>query len=219
MGHQYDANFFQLGRFENVRLVGNKILADLIVYNAADLSPALDNMATWFLALASEDPQAVMISASCKFGKFYQYDEKNRKVYVPGGWWGIEKAYPDKPVYMEFVRVYSADVVDEGALTSSLFSAGAQDAASLFHHCVNDPEFAEWFEANESRFPFFKKYYAAQERGWFNQLFTSLIPNSKKVEQEKTAVPAAPITSETTQPTAELCTIPVDDRCCCEAIE
>lgn len=200
MGHRYDANFFQLGRFDNLRLSagGKQLIGTLTVYEAADNSPALQNMATWFLDLAEEDPEAVMCSMSFRVNAYYQYDDKGVKVYIQGSWYGPIKQFEKKPAYAEFMKIYSCDIVDRGALTSSLFSDGAQNAARMFHDFVSAPDFPEFFKANESQFPFFASHYQTKERSSLKEFISNLFSkHNKEVDTTtQTQNPPAPETTE-----------------------
>lgn len=128
-GHNWDNMGLQLGRFFNVRLSGNKVIGELNVFNAADDSPKLPKMGTYILNLANEDSKSVMCSIVFKAKYYYQYDENGKEVKMKGwDWWeGIfSNQDTKKKLYPKFEKLYSTDLVSDGALTTSLFSKNFQ---------------------------------------------------------------------------------------------
>jgi len=211
MGHRYDANFFQLGRFNGFKLSedGQECRASLTVYEAADKSPAMAGMADWFLDLAEEDAEAVMCSIKFEAGGYYQYDKKGTKVYLQSSWYsGPVKQFEDKPVFVEFKRLFSCDIVDQGALTDSLFSAtgGPTSAARTFAEIVNAPGFIEWMREHEDHFPQLQAYYQDKFKWSLGRFFSGIFTQSKDMSTEtqvtqpeapeETPVALAPVAAE-----------------------
>ncbi|MEO7176110.1 MAG: hypothetical protein ABI002_09990, partial [Saprospiraceae bacterium] len=80
--HNYDDMGKQLGVVKNIKLSGNKVIGDLHLYKAADLSPTNPNMATWLLTQAQENPSVVNCSIKFVADYFYEYDADKTKVKV-----------------------------------------------------------------------------------------------------------------------------------------
>lgn len=206
-GHQWDSLFFQLGRFDNVRLSDDrkKVIGNLSTYKAADKSPVIPGMATWVLEMAEEDPQSIMCSIKFKAAGFYQYDPKGNKVYIQDSWYGPVKQFKDKPCFAEFQKVYSCDIVDDGALTSSLFSEGSQAAARQFGELLKTPGFMEFFRENEDQFPQLQSYFHDKYKVSIPKLFKSLFSNHKEeMEDPKPTPSAAPVETSAAAVTTDL---------------
>lgn len=197
MGHRWDANFFQLGRFDKLRLAedGKAIVADLTVYDAADKSPVLAGMANWFLDIADEDSEAVMCSINGSASGFYQYDAKGNKVYVEYSYWsGPRKRFEEKPVFAEFKDITSCDIVDNGALTDNLFSFSDRPFAQHFAQIIAAPGFMEFFKENEDNFPELQNHFQHKYKFSFPKIISQLFTNNKiEMEDPKTTTtPPAP---------------------------
>lgn len=194
MGHRWDANFFQLARFDNIRLAdgGNTVIGDQTIYEAADKSPILAGMADWYLSIAEEDSQAVMASIKGSVKGFYQYDDKGNKVYIQYQWWsGPVKQFKDKPAYAEFKDLISCDIVDNGALTDALFSdGGGMEIAQQIAPLINTPGFMSFFRENEEHFPELQKHFQHKFKFSLPKTIKNLFTMSK--ETEDTPTPAAP---------------------------
>jgi hypothetical protein len=204
MGHRYDSLFFQLGRFDNIRLSedGKKVIGKFTAFKAAEKSPALPGMSSWFFDMAEEDPESVMCSIKFRAGGFYQYDPKGNKVYIQDSWYGPSKQFKDKPAYVEFSKVFSCDIVDTGALTSSLFSEGSQGAARTFGEIVNAPGFMDWLRANEQHFPQLQQYFHEKNEFSLTKIFKNIFSNPHNQMDPKTPDAAAAATPETLEVSA-----------------
>ena len=95
MNHNYDNQFKQLGRFDDIKLNKSqkRVTGKLTVYKAADKSPSNIGMGVWFLELADEDQEAVMCSINGQASGFYQYDDNGGKCLciIVGGM--VQKKY------------------------------------------------------------------------------------------------------------------------------
>lgn len=208
MGHQYDSLMYQLGRFTSFKMNEDhtEIYGNLGVFEAADESPALPGMANWLLKIAEEDPQAVMCSITFEAKAFYQYDDKGNKVYIQRRYWGGPiKQFEDRDAYAEFSRLFSCDIVDQGALTDTLFSAGKDSgAAATFARIVNDPKFIEFLEENHTEFPQLKEFYQEQVGFSVKKLFQGIFSSSSKdMNKKDNQAPAAPATPAVEEAAAE----------------
>lgn len=200
-GHRYNSLGFQLGRFSDLRIEKNKYVGKLQVYKAADKSPEMKGMAEWFLEMAEEDKKVVMCSIKFEPLHYYQYDDNGQKVIIQYSWWaGPIKAYQDKKAFVAFKRLISCDIVDDGALTDSLFSAGDVNGASAFADIINAPGFVEWFKANHTHFPQLAEFYSQQDKFSFRNFFTSIF--AKEMDPKSTApvAPAAPVVEAAATP-------------------
>ena len=130
-----DALGSEAGRFHNFSVDGNKIRADLHLYNSANLSPTHPNMANYLWSMAEEDPEGIMTSIVFKPKYEYQYDDKGKRIDIwfcdkKGRWKRCTNTHgeankfdPDKNLYVELDDFYFTDIVDQGAATDKLFSA------------------------------------------------------------------------------------------------
>jgi hypothetical protein len=205
MGHQWNSLGFQFGYFSGAKIDGKKYQAKLTVYKAAEKSPEMRGMGEWFFDLAEEDPKAVMCSIKFEPDHYYQYDDKGQKVIIPYSWWsGPQKAYEKKAAFVAFKRLISCDIVDEGALTDSLFSDADQSAGRTLAGIVNAPGFTEWFKLNYSHFPQLAEFYQQQSQFSLRNFFTSIF--AKEMDPKSTA-PVAPaatvVEAAATSPVAE----------------
>lgn len=120
-----DALGTEVGRFRNFRVVDDKMVADLHIYQSANLSPTHPGAGDWILSMADEDPHAIMCSIVFVPGKYFQYDADGNKIQVryydkDGNW---VSANPKMKTYVEMKELWNTDLVDEGAATDKLFSA------------------------------------------------------------------------------------------------
>jgi len=123
----------EMGRFKSFRVDGDKMVADLHLFESANLSPTNPGMRDWMLSMAKEDPQAIMCSIVFTIGQFYQRSKKGEKYTikrVSDGWdsyWESEdkehKYDPKGKIYVSLKELMFCDIVDEGAATDKLFSA------------------------------------------------------------------------------------------------
>ena len=122
----------QLGRLRNFKLKGNKAVADLHVGKFTEHSPNGD-IGQWLLSVASEDPDLI------GFSIVFEADES---VTFEAG----EDEDPDQPQFRyphaRIKTFHGADVVDQGAATSSLFEDGIMGRpnylAEQAEHWLND---------------------------------------------------------------------------------
>lgn len=201
MGHQWNSLGFQFGFFSGAKIDGKQYKAKLTVYKAADKSPEMRGMGEWFFDLAEEDPKAVMCSIKFEPDHYYQYDDKGQKVIIPYSWWsGPQKAYEKKAVFVAFKRLISCDIVDEGALTDSLFSEADQGAGKMLSSIVSAPGFVQWFKDNHTHFPQLAEFYSQQDKFSFRNFFTSIF--AKEMDPKSTApvAPAAPVVEAAATP-------------------
>ncbi|REE01139.1 hypothetical protein [Marinoscillum furvescens] len=125
----------EMGRFKNFRVEDDKMVADLHLFDSANLSPTHPGMKDWMISQASEDPEAIMCSIVFKPLYEYQYDEDNKRVNI---WYCDKKGIwnrcrnqngemthydPKKDLFVEMDDIYFCDIVDQGAATDKLFSA------------------------------------------------------------------------------------------------
>jgi len=161
LGHNWDNLGKQLGRFKNIRLDGTRVLGDLYFYNAADNSPVAPGMAQWVKDLAAEDASALMCSIVFYSDFYYQKDENGTEIkvweYNDDDMW-ISPNY-DMPIYIKFKELISCDIVDEGALTTTLFSA-ENEMLNRFNDILAHPEFKIMLEQNFKSFTPLNEFYA-----------------------------------------------------------
>ena len=98
-----DALGTEVGRMKNIRLEDDQIKGDLYLYESADLSPTVPNAREWILAMAVEDPDAIMMSIVFQSGEPRVKEDDDRK-------------------YAEPISAEAVDLVDQGAATDALFS-------------------------------------------------------------------------------------------------
>lgn len=161
LGHNWDNLGKQLGRFKNIRVHENHVKGDLYFYNAADNSPLAPGMAQWVKDLASEDASALNCSIVFYTAGYYQKDENGLEVkvweYNADDMW-ISPNY-DMPIYVKFGELVSCDIVDEGALTTTLFSAD-NELLNRFNDCITHPEFKKMLDLNFKSFTPLNEFYA-----------------------------------------------------------
>jgi hypothetical protein len=123
----------EMGRFKNFRVDGDKMVADLHLFESANLSPTNPGMRDWMLSMAQEDPQAIMCSIVFSIAQFYQRSKKGEKYTIKRvsdgweSWWESEDKQhqydPKGKIYVSLKELMFCDIVDEGAATDRLFSA------------------------------------------------------------------------------------------------
>lgn len=167
-----DALGTEVGRFKNFRVVDDKMVADLHVYESANLSPTHPGAGDWILSMADEDPNAIMCSIVFMPGRKYQYDDEGNKYYLKiiydqyGARYVAEdsdqKFDPSKPVYVELKELWATDLVDDGAATDKLFSAVANPdkfAVIATQFLDDHPKIAEFLGENPHKLQeFLNKY-------------------------------------------------------------
>lgn len=160
-GHNYDNLGKQLGTFKNIRLEGTQVKGDLYFYNAADNSPLAPGMAQWVKDLASENAAALMCSIVFYNGGYYQKDENGAEVnvweYNDADMW-ISPNY-DMPIYVKLGELLCCDIVADGAVTNTLFSAG-DEMLNRFNDIIAHPEFPVLLEHNYKSFTKLNEFYA-----------------------------------------------------------
>jgi len=104
----------QLGRLRNFKLKGNKAVADLHIAEFTKHSPNGD-MGKWLLNVANEDPDQVGFSIV--------FSQAESVSFEPSDGDDADDAKFRYP-HARIDQFYGADVVDEGAATSSLFEDG-----------------------------------------------------------------------------------------------
>jgi len=207
MGHRWDPNFYQMGYLFNIRIEGEEILADLKIYESADLSPAGGDMPEWFFSLAAEDPSAVNLSMSFAASGMYQYDSKGDKVMLAFDYynWRWKKVDDKGKMYVGFGSWNSTDIVHKGALTDTLFSAEEDTPASIaFTQFANSEGFIEWYKHNIDRFPQLNLFYQARSRFSLGKFFTGLFSNQSNPSLSMDPVNnPTPVAEPTTPPAIE----------------
>lgn len=130
-----DALGSEVGRFHNFSVDGTKLRADLHLFESSNLSPTHPNAKNFLLAMAEEDPDAIMCSIVFKPKYEYQYDDDGKRIDIwfcdkRGNWkrcsnnhGEANKFDPNKNLYVELDNFYFTDIVDQGAATDKLFSA------------------------------------------------------------------------------------------------
>lgn len=167
-----DALGTEIGRYHNFKVVDDKMVADLHVYESANLSPTHPGAGDWILSMAEEDPHAIMTSIVFIPGKKYQYDDEGNKYYLKiiydeyGARYVSEdrnhKYDPNKKVFVELKELWGNDLVDEGAATDKLFSAIANPdkfAVIATQFLDEHPKIAVWLGENPEKLEgFLQKY-------------------------------------------------------------
>lgn len=122
----------QLGRMNNFRREGNRVLADLEIYMSADKSPSRPNMGSWLLSIAEEDSEAVMVSIVFYLDHYYQrINGTKKKVYYYDDQEGWINPLKGEPVYVKMASLEYADIVESGAVTESMFREQAANFSKL----------------------------------------------------------------------------------------
>jgi hypothetical protein len=161
-----DALGTECGRFRNFRTEGDKMLADLHLYDSANLSPTHPGMKDWLLSMASEDPAAIMCSIVFKADHYYQYNAAGEKTRVHE--YDTKGRYIEpngsEPVYVAMGELLATDIVDEGAATERLFSADINKdkfAVIATEFLDRNPELLSFITANPDKIPQFAQVYEA----------------------------------------------------------
>lgn len=159
-----DALGTEIGRYHNFKVVDDKMVADLHVYESANLSPTHPGAGDWILSMAEEDPHAIMTSIVFMPGRYYQYDANGKKIYV----WEYDQdnnwisANSKMKIYVELKELFGNDLVDEGAATDKLFSAIANPdkfAVIATQFLDEHPKIAVWLGENPEKLEgFLQKY-------------------------------------------------------------
>ena len=136
-GHNWDNMGLQLGRAKDIRCEGDTAMGDLYIYANADNSPRFKGMGTWVLNQAKEDPSSIMLSIRFRLSHFYQYNAQNQEIPLQTNRWGEPiKVFKDATIFAALDTVKSVDVVDEGALTETMFSEN-KDEQGFFSRLIN----------------------------------------------------------------------------------
>lgn len=116
-GHNWDNLGKQLGVIKDIRVDGDKAVGDLHLFESADLSPDVPGVASYVMALAAEDRKALNMSIVFNRKGYYQRNDKGEKITVD--WASIDE---NNKLYVEFGKLISSDIVDDGAATETLYS-------------------------------------------------------------------------------------------------
>lgn len=181
----------QAGKFYNFRAEAGKLIGDLHIYNAADKSPTLPNLKSWLLELASEDSEAINCSIWFYADYYYQLTEAGDEVQIwyyddEDGW--ISKNPDLGNAYVAFDSMRCCDLVDEGALTETLFSTD-DTLKNKFNDIIHNPGFMRMLESNPEQFPVLNEHYHKQQgnallKGIKNFLFGKQ-KNSQMAQENK----------------------------------
>lgn len=162
-----DALGTEVGRYHNFKVVDDKMVADLHVYESANLSPTHPGAGDWILSMAEEDPHAIMTSIVFTVDHYYQYHDSNKFKVRRGeyGWVSEDKKFkfnPNEKIYVELAELWGNDLVDEGAATDKLFSAIANPdkfAVIATQFLDEHPKIAVWLGENPEKLEgFIQKY-------------------------------------------------------------
>ncbi len=141
LGHNWDNMGLQFGRINNIRVVGTKAIGDLIPYKNADASKRFPEMATWVLNQADEDPESIMLSLRFQPGEYYQYNDSGERynlVFKRVDYSRMPTNLDeDKPVFVSLQSIKSVDIVDDGALTNSMYSSNPDVFQRISHFLSN----------------------------------------------------------------------------------
>ncbi len=158
-----DALGTEVGRYHNFKVVDDKMVADLHVYQSANLSPTHPGAGDWILSMAAEDPHAIMTSIVFTVDHHYQYSDDGKKFKVEPNydygpnWKSSQEGFKydsTKPVYVAMAELWGNDLVDEGAATDKLFSAVANPdkfAVIATQFLDEHPKIAEWLGSNPEK--------------------------------------------------------------------
>lgn len=159
-----DALGTECGRFHNFRVEEDKMVADLHLYESANLSPTHPGMKDWLLSMAEEDPTAIMCSIVFVPDHYYQKNEQREKVKVweydsEGNWLSANR---QMPIYVAMGELQATDIVDEGAATEKLFSAIVNKdkfAVIATEFFDQHPEVLDFIKENPEKVPQFTQIY------------------------------------------------------------
>lgn len=201
-GHNYSNLGKRVGRFYNVRLEDGCAIADLHLYDSANDSPILPGAADYILSMANEDEKSIMLSIKYRPEQYYQYDSNQKKIRVwyydeDQGWISPNRK---QKIYVEFKELVSCDIVDDGALTDSLYDSGSLQVQ--FNDIINHPDFTKVLETNYQSFTVLNEFYAKQNdkglMGYIKNLFKNKSTEMDTDTQKETATETTTSTEETT---------------------
>lgn len=164
-----DALGTECGRFRNFRVEEDKMVADLHLYDSANLSPTHPGMKDWLLSMAAEDPNAIMCSIVFTPDHYYVKNEEGEKLKLKYNdrreRWETEDGESlgnyDK-FYVALRELQATDIVDEGAATEKLFSAIVNKdkfAVIATEFFDQHPEVLQFLKDNPDKFPQFVEVY------------------------------------------------------------
>lgn len=164
-GHNFQNVGLTLGKFHNIRHEGDKLLGDLHLYESADKSPNNPGQASWLMDQGKEDPEAVMSSLVFSAKQYYQKTDSGQKVQIwyyddEDNW--ISKNTALGKVYVSFGEGRSCDIVENGALTDSLFSGNA--LLDQFQTIIQNPQFPALLEEYGDKFPVLAEHYYSKKK-------------------------------------------------------
>lgn len=188
-GHNYDNLGKRLGRISNYRISGNKVIADLKIFEAADKSPGNEKLGTYVMDLAIEDNKAIMFSI--KFSRDYFYQEHGGKELKV---WYYDEQYnwitPNPAfgkVYPKLAEFNCVDVVDEGAATNEFFAAS--DVYVAFNNIINSEEFPAILSENHEAFTVLNNFYDKRtKKSFLDQTRDFLGMTDKSTDLQKTII-------------------------------
>ncbi len=189
-GHNWNNLGKGLGRFSNLKMKGDRLYADAGFYKTADSSPTNPGMATYVLNQASEDPKSLMMSIKFQREGYYQYDKAKTKIkvfyYDEDNHQWVRPIKEFGKVYVEVNRAVSCDVVDDGALTESMF--GTNSIQKAFSYLASLPGFSDWVKDHVESIPEIHDHFAAKQENKFYSKFKSFFT----MKDDKPATPATP---------------------------
>lgn len=147
------------GRFNNFRVVNDIVRADLDLAESARKSPNGD-LKEYILSLAAESPDMFGISIVFTPGKEFQKDD-NGKIFDSGLFEN------DKKTFIEIKNLHAADVVDEPAANTGLFSQFSSEmiAGKVADFLDINPQIHELIEAHPDIISPFLERYNKQKEG------------------------------------------------------
>lgn len=186
----------EMGRFKNFRVEADKMIADLNLFESANLSPTKPKMKDWMLSMADEDPEAIMCSIVFSIGQHYQRNDEGEKYVVEyhqrdysGEWLAKDKKErydPDRKIFVTLKELMFTDIVDQGAATDKLFSEQFNStkfsviATQFFNE---NPQLDDFIKENPTKiFQFLSQRFGIEdepEQGTIDK-FLSLFSNKNK---------------------------------------
>lgn len=198
-GHNWNNLGKRLGRMHNFRLEGEKVLADLKIFKSADLSPGNEKLGQYVLSLVEEDDKAIMNSIHFKEDYFYQLDSNNQEIKV--WYWDDETGWINSnpelgKIYPKFEKLKYVDVVDEGAVTDSMFSSS--EMLNNFLAITNHPHFSQLLESNYDKMTVLSDFFSKKTKPSFlSQMRSWLGKDTPGTSQQLESITQALSTKET----------------------
>ena len=139
-GHNYSNEGKLLGRATDWRVEDGKAKYNLTILKSAYDSPILPNVGNYLLNLMDEDDSAMMNSIVFSEDYFYQMgpEGKHIKCYFYDKDYNWIAPNPDLgKVYPKLGKLYSTDIVSEGAATNSMFNDQGEESSSPVKRMFN----------------------------------------------------------------------------------